>query len=334
MAVFVCKTIQQDENTVSFTYRFRIPGEVHECGHPVETSSLSSFSTPRSNFDRVIDPNFDFTDPIMLEHCDAILKKAEIFNDRLRDEYGIVPEEVVDDDDTRPRFLRTPDKSSESEAHLSRQESKEKDKGVIRPPYTPYPCKADRATRDAARVVVRNLANQAKQAFHPTEAGEFMPQQFERELANEANYRVTSTISSIAGKDRPFNTIRLVRSDPEVTRTSTIVSRSDILSSRATSSASSLASNLISLTHTGSSTSAPNMNARSSSAHSRLTPHYRRCPSPTLSDVVRFRNRIGLLSDFLRNPRHAPPKPVVHSCSDASTQHGGSSSSNSKENKN
>ncbi|KAK6050118.1 hypothetical protein COOONC_12377, partial [Cooperia oncophora] len=137
-----------------------------------------------------------------------------------------------------------------------------------------------------------------------------------------------STISPIAGIGRPFNPIRLTRSEPTVTRASTIISRSELIATKAASATSCLGSNLISLTHTSSTSSIPYPNARSSSAHSYLTPQ-RRSRSPTISDVIRFRNRIGKLNKFLRNPQHKPPKPVVRSDSDASTQQGGAGSTSS-----
>ncbi|VDM66244.1 unnamed protein product [Strongylus vulgaris] len=197
-------------------------------------------------------------------------------------------------------------------------------------PYTPFPGKTDRITRDTARMIIKTLANP-----HP---------------GNEAKYRVTSTISAIAGQGPSFNPIRLVHSDPQVSRASSIICSADLVATKAASSTSCLASNLVSLTHssfsndsTTSSGSYVRQDARSSSAHSRLTPHGRR-HSPTISDVLRFRNRIGILSDFLRNPRHVrrvlnalstethvlvqkPPTPVVRSNSDASTQHGEDTSS-------
>ncbi|VDO78013.1 unnamed protein product, partial [Heligmosomoides polygyrus] len=73
----------------------------------------------------------------------------------------------------------------------------------------------------------------------------------------------------------------------------------------------------------------PHLAHQHRSAHSRLTPQAR-SRSPTISDVIRFRNRIGVLSDFLRNPRHKAPKPTVRSDSNASTQQGDPNSSGSE----
>ncbi|KAL6731348.1 hypothetical protein Aduo_002222 [Ancylostoma duodenale] len=273
-------------------------------------------ATSTTSFDsRIVDPNFNYLDPEWMEHCDEILRRAERFNDRLRRRYGIEPEDDEDEDeDMRPRFLRTSDESDEADGVVDgRGRSRRR---YLRVPYTPFPGKTDRVTRDTARMILRNLAN-------PHGIGEH-------------KYRVTSTLSSIAGQGPAFNPIRLVRSDPQVSRASSIVCTTDLVATRAASATSCLASNLISLTHTSlsnqstsSSDSYFRQSARSSSAHSRLTPQNRRRNSPTLSDVVRFRNRIGILSDFLRNPRHRPPKPIVRSNSDASTQHGGGSSSGS-----
>ncbi|RCN25167.1 hypothetical protein ANCCAN_29122 [Ancylostoma caninum] len=250
-----------------------------------------------------------------MEHCDEILRRAERFNDRLRRRYGIEPEDYEDEDeDMRPRFLRTSDESDDADSVVGRRGRSRR--RYLRVPYTPFPGKTDRTTRDTARMILRNLANPHG--------------------IDEHKYRVTSTLSSIAGEGPAFNPIRLVRSDPQVSRASSVVCTTDLVATRAASATSCLASNLISLTHTSlsnqstsSSDSYFRQSARSSSAHSRLTPQNRRRNSPTLSDVVRFRNRIGILSDFLRNPRHRPPKPIVRSNSDASTQHGGGSSSGS-----
>ncbi|KAK6730347.1 hypothetical protein RB195_007047 [Necator americanus] len=316
-AVFLSKTIQNDEDTISFTYRFKVPGQrlrrpsidksiPHELEvmcqeeYPKALEPTSSMTSLRS---RVFDPNFDYLDPLWMAHCDEIIKRTERLNDRVRVRYGIEPEEIVEDNDLRPRFLRTSDTSGSETAGSGRR--------LLRVPYTPFPGKTDRATRDAARVIIRSLANP--------------------HLIDEEKYRVTSTISAIAGQGLAFNPIRLVRSEPQVSRASSIVCTTDLVATRACSSASCLASNLVSLTHTSltsSSGSYARQSARSSSAHSRITPHDGRS-SPTLSDIVRFRNRIGILSDFLRNPRHRPPKPVIRSNSDASTQQPEGASSNS-----
>ncbi|KHJ97709.1 hypothetical protein OESDEN_02307 [Oesophagostomum dentatum] len=136
-------------------------------------------------------------------------------------------------------------------------------------------------------------------------------------LDGESGYRITSTVSSIAGEGLAYNPI------------------SDIMANNADASSCFLASKLASLTHntapaTSSSESYPRQSARSSSAHSHITPCHGERSSPTLSDIVRFRNRIGILSEFLRNPRHRPPKPVVRSDSDASTQHSDDTKSSKK----
>ncbi|EYC22650.1 hypothetical protein Y032_0017g3473 [Ancylostoma ceylanicum] len=288
------------------------------------SARIYSSDIPTSLFIPLTPPNgklmiqhFDYLDPDWMAHCDEVLRRAEHFNERLRRRYGIEPEDDEDEDeDMRPRFLRTSDTSDETGSIVGRR-GRSRRRRFLRVPYTPFPGKTDRATRDTARMILRNLANPHG--------------------SDEHKYRVTSTLSSIAGVGPAFNPIRLVRSDPQVSRASSIVCTADLVATRAASATSCLASNLISLTHTSfsnqstsSSDSCFRQSARSSSAHSRLTPHNRRRNSPTLSDVVRFRNRIGILSDFLRNPRHRAPKPIVRSNSDASTQHGGGTSSDNE----
>ncbi|CAJ0594107.1 unnamed protein product [Cylicocyclus nassatus] len=326
MAVFLSKTVEQDENLISFTYHFRVPRRLPlrsdaSSKIPAELEAMYGQYPPllvqysgTSIANRVVDPNFDYLDPVWMAHCDEILRRSELFNERLRDRYGIEPDvDVEEDEDMRPRFLRTSDTSG-SDVDEDVDETGRLGKGFRRVPYTPFPGKTDRTTRDTAKMIIKTLAN--------PHAG------------NEAKYRVTSTISSIAGEGPAYNPIRLVRSDPQVSRASSIVCTADLVATKAASSTSCLASNLVSLTHSSfsnetstTSGSYARQNARSSSAHSRLTPHRRRY-SPTISDVVRFRNRIGVLSDFLRNPRHRPPKPGVPTNSDASTQHGAGSSEN------
>ncbi|KAK5985375.1 hypothetical protein GCK32_002617 [Trichostrongylus colubriformis] len=275
-----------------------------------DTDFFNALSAPPEDYKRFIDPNYNYLDPDWMVHCEEILKRSRVFNERLRKQYGIVPEKYPVDTDTRPKFLRTPQQDSDAVSKASGGRSATVRDGRLRPPFTPYPGKTDKATRDLARMIVANLARPG--------------------VGDDKKFRVTSTISPIAGLGRPFNPIRLTRSEPTVTRASTIISRSELVATKAASATSCLASNLISLTHTASTTSIAQRNARSSSAHSRLTPQRRIATgSPTISDVVRFRNRIEVLSDFLRNPRHKPPRPIVRSNSDASTQQpdGGSTSS-------
>lgn len=129
-------------------------------------------------------------------HCDEILRRAQVFNERLRRKYGIVPEKYPVDEDTRPRFLRTPDRHVITAARIlqhsdlrlqirrkrRRRYSRKRTRrqiwrrfaprapyaaevrtgvfsGRLRPPFTPYPGKTDKATRDLARLIVFNLAN-------------------------------------------------------------------------------------------------------------------------------------------------------------------------------
>ncbi|WKX89021.1 hypothetical protein Q1695_008570 [Nippostrongylus brasiliensis] len=300
-AVFVSKTVEREDDSIAFTYRYRIPGlRDHD---PSDVDFRRAMGCQSEDFRRYIDPDYDFKDPDWLQHCDEILRRSRVFNERLRKSYGIVPEKYPVDKDTRPRFLRTPDKS---DSKVTGARSRD---GRLRPPYTPYPGKTDKRTRDLARMIIHDLAHQG--------------------LDDEDKFRVTSTISPIAGVGRPFNPIRLVRSEPTVSRASTVITKSELVATRAASATSCLASNLISLTHTGSTSSNPPRDARSSSAHSRLTPQTRGRRSPTIADVVRFRNQIGQLSDFLRHPRHKPPKPTARSDSHASTQYDKANSSQS-----
>ncbi|EYC22653.1 hypothetical protein Y032_0017g3475 [Ancylostoma ceylanicum] len=68
MAVFLSKTIQQDENTISLTYLFKVPWEVGRRGGPRRLSMEELYNqgypqalrpaTSTTSFDsRIIDPN-------------------------------------------------------------------------------------------------------------------------------------------------------------------------------------------------------------------------------------------------------------------------------------
>ncbi|XGW21467.1 hypothetical protein V3C99_004432 [Haemonchus contortus] len=326
MAVFLAKTVERDENKISFTYRYRISGdpglfrdrdktekaalesEPSRGRHDSGTDSIGTSSGRSGRSKRYFDPNYNYLDPEWMKHCEEILKRSEVLNERLRKQYGIVPEKYPVDSDTRPSFLRTPDEDRiVAQKARGRRSARTRD-GKLRPPYTPFPRKTDKATRDLARLIVKGLARPGE--------------------GEDKQFRVTSTMSPIAGLGPSFNAIRRTQSEPTVTRASTVITRSDLIATKA-STPLSLPPNLSSLIYTSSS-STQHPNARSSSAHSRLTPQ-RRSHSPTISDVVQFRNRIGALSDFLRNPRHKPPRPVVRSNSDASTQQGGAGSTSSEQ---
>ncbi|VDK60105.1 unnamed protein product [Cylicostephanus goldi] len=115
---------------------------------------------------RVVDPNFDYLDPVWMAHCDEILRRSELFNERLRDRYGIEPDDVdvEEDEDMRPRFLRTSDTSG-SDVDEDVDETGQLRKGFRRVPYTPFPGKADRTTRDTAKMIIKTLANPVSQRF-------------------------------------------------------------------------------------------------------------------------------------------------------------------------
>ncbi|VDO46360.1 unnamed protein product [Haemonchus placei] len=201
-AVFLAKTVERDENKISFTYRYRISGDPgvfrdrdktekaaleSEQSRGRQDSGTDSTGTSSGRSKKYFDPNYNYLDPEWMKHCEEILKRSAVFNERLRKQYGIVPEKYPVDSDTRPSFLRTPDDDSNvAQKARGRRSARTRD-GKLRPPYTPFPRKTDKATKDLARLIVKGLARPG--------------------LGEDKQFRVTSTMSPIAGLGPSFNAV-------------------------------------------------------------------------------------------------------------------------------